>query len=267
VSYKVYMWGSLSGVEWSQAGWKAEGRIVPLHYCTEERLHGVLMAHVPKQGITVDAGCGTGRWPLYLQRLGYRAVGVEIDHDGCVIAKENQHDLPMLQADIMRLPFRDQSVDALLSLGVVEHNEPGPTEALREAHRVLKPGAVLILAVPYNNLFRRLIVNRAQSYVTRRRRRAGMQLTFSEYRFNRSEVRVFLQRCGFETVAVYPNDLAAPKHVGLWVDYSNIFANPLAPPSEDPFRLPGIQGQIADRVLRWFPWLVCAEIVFVARAL
>ena len=265
MSYKVYLWGSLSGVEWSQAAWKAEGRTVPLHYCREELLHGVLMEHLPKRGIAVDAGCGTGRWPIYLQRLGYRAVGIEISHAGCAIAKENASDLGILQADVMRIPLRDRSVDAVLSLGVVEHNEAGPLDALLEAHRVLRPDGVLILAVPYNNLFRRLIVNRVQSYVTWRRRRARMALTFNEYRFSRRELCAFLARSGFETVATYPNDLLPPKHVGLWVDYMNIFTSPFSPPPEEPFRLPGIAGQIAERMLRWCPWLVCAEIVCIAR--
>ena len=54
---------------------------------------------------------------------------------------------------------RSGCADAVLSLGVVEHDEAGPQEGLRELRRILKPGGILVLAVPFNNWFRRLVVN------------------------------------------------------------------------------------------------------------
>jgi hypothetical protein len=55
--------------------------------------------------------------------------------------------------------------------------------------------------------------------------------------------------------------------MGLWVDYDNLFANPLRPKApEDLFIMPGLRGRVARALVRRFPWLVCGEIVFVARA-
>ncbi|MFC2172383.1 methyltransferase domain-containing protein [Acidobacteriota bacterium] len=50
-------------------------------------------------------------------------------------------------ADTRQIPFRDGTVDAIYSMGTVEHFE-NPTVALKEMHRILKPGGRLILGVP-----------------------------------------------------------------------------------------------------------------------
>jgi SAM-dependent methyltransferase len=266
MSYKLHLWGSTSALEWSQAVWKVAGRTVDLDICEHEFLRDILARHLRKDALLVDAGCGTARWPIYLRRRGYRAMGVEIDHEAAVVARENDAGLPLVQADVWQLPFKSQSIDAVLSLGVVEHNEEGPLGALRETQRVLKPGGLLILAVPFNNLFRRLVVNHLQTYVNRQRRKIYPEFRFGEYRFTQREVRSFLQRTGFEVIAQYPNDTRPPWTVGLWVDYSNLVFSPLAPQSGTPFILPGWKGKAARGALRTVPWLVCAEIVVVARA-
>ncbi|TWI06259.1 methyltransferase family protein [Luteimonas cucumeris] len=50
--------------------------------------------------------------------------------------------------DITRLSFRDGDFDAVLSMEVLEHVPDYPA-ALRELGRVLKPGAALVLTVPF----------------------------------------------------------------------------------------------------------------------
>jgi SAM-dependent methyltransferase len=261
------LFDALSPIEWSQAGWKLEGDRVNLDDCEIEFIRDVMLTSLPRQGVIVDAGCGTARWPIYLRRRGYRVFGVEWSHDACRIAKENDPGLGVARGDVRAAPIKDASVDAVLSLGVVEHDEAGPHAALREARRILKPGGTLVLAVPYNNPLRRLVVNHLQSWVTRKRRRASWKLGFAEYRFSASEVKGFLAECGFEVVSTHPNDLVPPKNVGLWVDYNNLTLNPFRPlPPEALFRLPGMAGRIAAAVANRFPWLVCGEVVCVAKA-
>ncbi len=264
MSYKVYLAGSLDAVEWSQVVWKAEDGAVREQECEQERIHPIMMAALPRQGLIVDAGCGTGRVPLYFTQRGYRVVGVEISHDACVIANRQQPGVKIIQADAGRLPLRSHSVDAVVSLGVVEHNEAGPLDALRELHRVLKPTGTLILTVPFNNLFRRLVVNRLMDYVTRRRRRGGCELRFAEYRFTRREMETFLRQAAFDVVSAHPEDALPPRTVGLWVDYTNLTLRHGEP--ADQFMLPGLLGVVARRLLHWAPWLVCGEVAFVASA-
>ena len=267
MSYKIYLFDALSPIEWSQAGWKLEGDEVNLDDCQIEFIHDVLLEHLPKQGLIVDAGCGVARWPIYLRRRGYRVFGLEWSHDACLIAKRADPGLEVVRSDVRLTPLADGSVDAVLSLGVVEHDESGPLAALREARRIIKPGGIMVLAVPYNNPLRRTVINHLQSYVTRRRRRASWKLGFAEYRFSAREVEGFLKQTGFEVLSMHPNDLRPPKNMGIWVDYNNLIINPFRPIGrEQLFILPGAMRWIAARLTRWTPWLVCGEVIVVARA-
>lgn len=266
MSYKIFLFDALSPVEWSQVAWKLEGQTVSTDDCRIEFIHDILLASLPRDGLILDAGCGVARWPIYLRRAGYRLIGLEYSHEACRIATANDPELPIVRGDVRRKPLKDASVDAVLSLGVVEHDEAGPDAAMHEIQRVLKPGGTLVLAVPYNNWWRRAVLNRLQSLVTARRRRRQWHLGFAEYRFDAREVRDFVERAGFELCSMHPNDLHPPKNMGLWVDYNNLVMNPLrALPPEALFILPGLKGRLAAALTRWVPWLVCGEIVVVAR--
>ncbi len=266
MSYKIYLWDALTAIEWSQASWRSDPGDTP-EACDLEMIHDVILRHVPRTALVLDAGCGTAKWPIYLRRLGYRCVGVEISKDACGLGRRFDAGLPLVCADGRATPLRSGAVDAVLSLGVVEHDEAGPLPSLREIRRVMKPGGILVLAVPFDNLFRRLLVNHLQTAVTRRRRRAGMKLGFAEYRFTRREVRGFLRATGFAPFATYPNDLLPPRVMGLWVDRTNLVFNPLTnPPDQQQFVMPGMKGRIARALVRYVPWLVCGEVVVVARA-
>jgi SAM-dependent methyltransferase len=54
---------------------------------------------------------------------------------------------PDIIADALALPFRNNSVDAGVIVETLEHL-PDPAEAFNEAHRVLKPGGVIVGSAP-----------------------------------------------------------------------------------------------------------------------
>ncbi len=89
-----------------------------------------------------------------------------LDGSGVVAARAHSNaraaglDLGLLRADIRDLPFADASFDLAYTMGTIEHIAEY-RHALRELHRVLRPGGRAIVGVPHRwNLFLRpLLVN------------------------------------------------------------------------------------------------------------
>src|SRR5215510_15831756 len=119
--YKVYLWDALNAIEWSQAAWRIGGNDASTENCQAELIHDVLLAHLPKQGLIVDAGCGTAKWPIYLGRAGYRCVGLEISPEACATARAADPSVRLVRADTRHAPLASGCAGAVLSLGVVEH--------------------------------------------------------------------------------------------------------------------------------------------------
>ena len=113
--------------------------------------------------------------------------------------------VPVAASDLRALAVAGGTVVAYVSLGVVEHDLDGPDAILAEAYRVLEPGGVLIISVPYLNGVRRL----GAPWIRRRQlavhRRGG---AFYQYAFTRREFLGALRRQGFQPLAAHPYDPA-----------------------------------------------------------
>ena len=115
-------------------------------------LHAVLARRIPAGARVLDWGATTGHLSYVLGRLGYRAVGFGLGEwafRGCV--DDSRYAFVCAgrggRADLGRLPFADASFDAVVSTGLLEHvREVGAHEgeALREIHRVLRPGGLFV---------------------------------------------------------------------------------------------------------------------------
>jgi SAM-dependent methyltransferase len=93
--------------------------------------------------LAVDLGCGSGRTLLWNRDLGAETVGVDISPFFSVDARR---EVPLLLADLRRLPFADGTFSKAWSLDVLEHLSPDALRAmLREANRVLVPGGSLFV--------------------------------------------------------------------------------------------------------------------------
>lgn len=93
----------------------------------------------------LDIGCGTGMLLEDLKGLG-TAAGLDFSPvalDYC--RKRNLSDLG--RADVEHLPIRDNSIDVLTALDLVEHVSDD-ARLLSEIHRVLSPGGIAIMSVP-----------------------------------------------------------------------------------------------------------------------
>lgn len=95
----------------------------------------------------LDVGCGTGPVSRELARcpgIG-RVVGVDPSPVFLATAKQLSTNLPNLSfmdGDCRNLPCQDSSFDAVVFHTTLSH-VPGPSAALSEAFRVLRPGGVL----------------------------------------------------------------------------------------------------------------------------
>ncbi|MGW5173624.1 class I SAM-dependent methyltransferase [Streptomyces sp. NPDC004082] len=103
-------------------------------------------------GRVLDAGCGTGR-ALPPLRAAVGASGVVIGADltpamlTAAVRAGRDRDGCLLLADVIALPVRTESLDAVFGAGLVSHL-PDPVENLRELARVVRPGGLLALFHP-----------------------------------------------------------------------------------------------------------------------
>ncbi|HVV81894.1 MAG TPA: methyltransferase domain-containing protein [Kofleriaceae bacterium] len=101
----------------------------------------------------VDVGCGTGTDLLLAARhVGPtgRAIGIDGTEqmiEGCraSIAASGLTNVEVRRGDADALPVDDESVDVVMSNGVLNLT-PDKDAALREIHRILRPGGRLLLA-------------------------------------------------------------------------------------------------------------------------
>lgn len=102
-----------------------------------------------RPGDTVlDVGTGTAETLDTLQRLGAgTVVGTDISAQALGFAARRRPRPAVLRSLATELPFPDACADALVSLEVLEHLDDD-VAALEELARVVRPGGVLVLAVP-----------------------------------------------------------------------------------------------------------------------
>jgi SAM-dependent methyltransferase len=87
----------------------------------------------------LDAGCGEGALASYLQGLGWDVHCADIDRESFKV------DAPFTPADLNKtLPFDDASFDAVICANTL-HRLYNPAGAIRELHRILRPGGHLYI--------------------------------------------------------------------------------------------------------------------------
>jgi SAM-dependent methyltransferase len=92
----------------------------------------------------LDAGAGTG---LNLRHLPMGSTGLDINPRNVAVLSKRLPDRNIVLGDIETMPFADESFGTVVCTEVLEH-VPDPLMALREIHRVLMPGGVLVGSVP-----------------------------------------------------------------------------------------------------------------------
>jgi SAM-dependent methyltransferase len=147
----------------------------------------VLLDHVRFTGRVqriLDAGSGGGLFAELLRRRGVEAFALDISLHAARLAARGA---PAVAADFGDAPFSDATWDAIAMFHTLEH-VPDPRRHLGSAHRLLRPGGRLIIAVPnFASLQRRIFGARWN----------GLDLPRHLYHFRAQDLQALLEQSGF----------------------------------------------------------------------
>lgn len=120
----------------------------PRYVIRRQTIIQYLEEHVPGAASILDVGCGLGdllaHLPVHYQIAGVDFSNANVTYTATRIGSRGT----VQQASIYALPYPDCHFDVVVCLEVIEHIE-NDAQAVRELHRVLKPGGLLIASVPY----------------------------------------------------------------------------------------------------------------------
>lgn len=97
------------------------------------------LAAIDDTAAVLDVGCGPGAYLGQLSERGITAVGID---ESAGILPIGEHPR-LVNGDATRLPFADDSFDAVLAPHMLYH-VPHPVDAAREIRRVLRDGGVFV---------------------------------------------------------------------------------------------------------------------------
>lgn len=182
----------------------------------------VILKYLPKDKPILEAGCGLGQLVLALQSRSYKVEGVDFSETTIQRMMNLVPEINLRVGDVNHLDVPDGYYGGYLSFGVLEHNPDGPDAGLREARRVLSPGGIAIISVPYINSkrARRLSV----SQIINDEKLLDNNLSFYQYYFSKSEFIKHLEQYDLRVIDLFPYAVYA----GLTRDFSLgrwLFAN------------------------------------------
>jgi SAM-dependent methyltransferase len=94
----------------------------------------------------LECGCGAGRFTEVLLGAGAHVTSIDLSTavDANVLNFPVNETHRIAQADIMKLPFKQQSFDVVLCLGVIQHT-PDPEATIARLYEYVAPGGMLVI--------------------------------------------------------------------------------------------------------------------------
>lgn len=215
-----------------QAYWDSQYQSVALQQVFLSAQTGALgefeqpfLKYLPREGPILEAGCGTGKYVWALRARGYKIEG--IDYAAETIGRIRQVDatLDVRVGDIYAIDRPDNHYAAYISIGVLEHNFNGQDAGLAEAYRVLRPGGIGLITVPYLNCPRRRVWRTVSEAVAPE---LPGGLCFYQDHLDIQTFKLQLEKTGFQLLEQFPyllfGGLIRDWRLGRWLYQRNFFS-------------------------------------------
>lgn len=181
----------------------------------------LLQEGAARGGVLLDVGTGTARLLIKLARVplleDLRLIGIDYYQDmvdealKAVAGAGLGGRVEVMQADAHDLPFPDAFADFVISRSTI-HHWADPARALREIHRVLKPGGVALI-----HDVRRDPDPAVLAQFNEQRRLAGVEPCRLEEKYTAAEVEAFLAEAGLQRDATVGAPTEGPGALGFEV--------------------------------------------------
>jgi len=174
-----------------------------------------LLQRFKVKGRLMDVGTGFGFFLSEMKKRGWEVTGVEISQRGLNYARDrlavNVYPGPLEKAGLPEGHF-----DAVTAFYVVEHL-PDPITFLKECHRILKPGGLLLLRYPHTTPIKNLLC-----LLGIENRLYDLPAHLSD--FSPETLQSLLERVGFDSCEHFIGGYTLPDSLGKRVS-SSFFGN------------------------------------------
>ena len=120
----------------------------------------ILYGEINPNSVVLDVGCGTGRYPLRIQKAKnclICAFDPSIDMLKQAVVKDESRDILWVRGEGQKLPFKDDSFDCIYMTLVLHHIE-NKKMALLEIYRVLKKGGKCVIMTNSHTRMRKSVL-------------------------------------------------------------------------------------------------------------
>lgn len=123
--------------------------------------------------------------------------------------KKHDFDTKFIEADILDLPYENDSLSGYLSFGVVEHFVEGPLAPLKKAYRVLRPGGIAVISVPSISwfVFKRKTIRKIKDIIKKSIGRKIEKPPFFQYEYRPKTIKKYTEQAGFKILRYGSADL------------------------------------------------------------
>jgi ubiquinone/menaquinone biosynthesis C-methylase UbiE len=170
-------------------------------------------AMIPKGGLVLDAGCGSGRDCAYFETQGIEVTGVDLSDSLLAIAKKVAFNSEFYHQDLRNLQFPDAAFDGIWACASIIHLKRSEIPGVMATFfRILKPGGALMVLVKSGTkdkfMVEPSVPDKARYYTY----------------FSKDEIKDFTTGAGFNLIEIYTYNEADRFPDGYPTDWIATFA-------------------------------------------